>query len=57
MPSGNCAPATSTLRLLDKLVRIEGPLEEEAATISEMGTLAAQRIADAQAWIGQATSP
>ena len=57
MPSGSCARATSTLRLLDKLVRIEGPLEGEAATISEMGTLAAQRIADVRAWIGQATSP
>lgn len=54
MPSGNCAPATSTLRLLDKLVRIEGPLDGEAATISEMGTLAAQRIADVRALIGRA---
>lgn len=57
MPSGNCAPATSTHRLLDKLVHIEGPLEGEAATISEMGTLAAQPITDVRTLIGQATSP
>ena len=56
MPSGNCARATSTHRLLDKLVRIESPLEGGSHD-SEMGTLAAQRIADAQAWVGQATSP
>lgn len=57
MPSGNCVRATSTHRQLDKLVRIEGPLEGGGSHDSEMGTLAAQTITDVRAWIGQATSP